>query len=324
MDFKLPTSEQFGVLLSNFDFNSLPGYLALAGFIAVILLCVFMKPFKKMWRNSSARFKIGFVCVMILAMLAIVFTMFYDGKEIILKNTYKRKEPASIAHPLGTTAEGQDIFWMLLFGLRNSICIGLIVGVFGTVVGVLYGLIAGFVGGAVDRVMMTVSDTFIVIPSLPVLILMTALISGTLTILPIALILSLFAWAHPARHVRAMCLTMKERDFISTARFSGESVLQIVVTEILPYLFTWSLSNFMNAILVAIGQESSLAVLGLSSSTLPTLGNMIQWARNRNAVLGKQWFWVGSPIVTTMVLFISLFMLITGYNDYISKKRGRL
>jgi len=120
-----------------------------------------------------------------------------------------------------------------------------------------------------------------------------------------------------------MCLTMKERDFIATARFSGEGVFQIVITEILPYLLTWTLSNFMNAVLSAIGQESSLAVLGLSSSTLATLGNMIEWARNRNAIMAGRWLWIGAPVVTTMILFISLFMLISGYNDYIAKKRGR-
>jgi len=310
--------------LANVNFGSPLGIVSAVIAIGLIVFLCVSKSFKKMWKNSSARFKIGFVCVFILVILAFVFTNFFCGTDIIVYNTYKKKMPISLAHPLGTTSLGQDTFWMLLFSLKNSIIIGLIVGIFGTIVGVLYGLISGFVGGAVDRVMMTISDTFIVIPSLPVLILMTSLMSGTLSILPIALILSLFAWAHPARHVRAMCLTMKERDFISTARFSGENVFQIVVTEILPYLLTWSLSNFMNAILVAIGQESSLAVLGLSSSTLPTLGNMIQWARNRNAIMGKQWAWVGSPIVTTMILFIALFMLITGYNDYISKKRGRL
>ncbi len=277
----------------------------------------------KFWKNAPVRFKVGFIVVALLIILAYIVTLFYQGVDITLYNTFRKNLPASQEHLLGTTALGQDTFWMLLFSLRNSIIIGLIVATFGTVVGVLYGLIAGFVGGAVDRVMMTVADTFIVIPSLPVLILMTALTSGTLTVLPISMILALFAWAHPARHVRSMTLTMKERDFIATAKFSGESMLQIVVTEILPYMLTWSLSNFMNAVLVAIGQESSLAVLGLSSSNLPTLGNMIQWARNRNAILAGQWLWIGAPIVTTMVLFISLFMLITGYNDYIAMKRGR-
>ena len=278
---------------------------------------------KKFWKNAPIRFKIGFIAVAILLILAFIVTLFYTGPDITQFNTFKKDLKPSWEHPLGTTSLGQDTFWMLLLSLKHSIQIGLMVAAIGGVVGVMYGLIAGFVGGGVDRVMMTVADTFIVIPSLPILILMTALLSGSMSIVPMALTLSMFAWAHPSRTVRSMTLTLKERDFISTARFSGESMVQIVTTEILPHMLTWTLSNFMNAVLVAIGQESSLAVLGLSSSTLPTLGNMIQWARNRNAIMAGRWFWIGSPIVTTIVLFVSLFMLITGYNDYISKKRGR-
>ena len=94
-------------------------------------------------------------------------------------------------------------------------------------------------------------------------------------------------------------------------------------TEILPFVWTWALSNFMNAVLTAIASESSLAVLGLSPANLPTLGNMIQWSRERNAILLRQWNWIGPPVLLTIVLFIALFLLITGYNDYQTKKRGR-
>ena len=133
----------------------------------------------------------------------------------------------------------------------------------------------------------------------------------------------MFAWAWPSRQIRSMALTLKERDFIHTARFSGEGTIQIVVTEILPYALSWSLSNFMNATLSAIASESSLAVLGLSPANLISLGNMIQWARARNAIMAQRWFLIGSPILATMLLFIGLFLLITGYNDYMSMKRGR-
>ena len=168
-----------------------------------------------------------------------------------------------------------------------------------------------------------ITDTFVVIPSLPILVLMTALMKGTSTVMLMALVLAMFAWAWPSRQIRSMALSMKEREFIQTAWFSGEGTLQVVVTEILPYALTWSLSNFMNATLSAIASESSLAVLGLSPANLISLGNMIQWARDYNAIFARQWFWIGSPIVATVILFIGLFMLITGYNDYLSKKRGR-
>ena len=101
----------------------------------------------------------------------------------------------------------------------------------GTVVGVLVGLLAGFVGGVVDRILMIITDTFVVIPQLPILILMTALMKGGSTVILMALVLAMFAWAWPSRQIRSMALTMKERDFIQVAKFSGEGTLQIVVTE---------------------------------------------------------------------------------------------
>lgn len=277
---------------------------------------------KNLWIHSPARFRIGFVVVTFLLFMSFIVTLFYTGPDITQFNTYSRNLGPSLRNPLGTTAMGQDIFWMLLFSLRNSITIGVIVGTIGTVVGCLWGLASGFLGDAADRAMMTVSDSFIVIPALPVLMLMTSLIGGTMGIFVLALILGVFAWAHPSRHIRAICLSLRERDFIQTARFSGEKMFQIIVTEILPYLWTWALSNFMNAILVAIGMESTLAILGLSSATLPTLGNMIQWSRARGAVMLGLWYWIASPVVLIIVLFIALFMLISGYNVYFAKRRG--
>ena len=238
-------------------------------------------------------------------------------------NTYPKKLLPCADHWLGTTSLGQDVLWLLIESIHNSLVIGLIVATIGTVVGVFVGLIAGFSGGTLDRVLMVVTDTFVVIPSLPILILMTSLMKGSATVVMMALVLAMFAWAWPSRQIRSMALTLKERDFIHTAKFSGEGSVQIVVTEILPYALSWSLSNFMNATLSAIASESSLAVLGLSPANLISLGNMIQWARDRNAIMAQQWFWIGSPIVATVLLFIGLFLLITGYNDYMSMKRGR-
>lgn len=277
---------------------------------------------RKFWKNANGRLKVGLIMTAIFVILG--FVVYYlPHVNPFTFNTYPKKLLPSGEHFLGTTTLGQDIFWLLIESIHNSLSIGLIVAFIGTVVGVFVGLIAGFSGGALDRTLMVVTDTFVVIPSLPILILMTSLMKGTSTVFLMALVLAMFAWAWPSRQIRSMALTLKERDFISTAWFSGEGTVQVVVTEILPYALTWSLSNFMNATLAAIASESSLAVLGLSPANLISLGNMIQWARDRNAILAKQWFWIGSPIVATVLLFIGLFMLITGYNDYMSMKRGR-
>ncbi|MGI6149900.1 MAG: ABC transporter permease [Firmicutes bacterium] len=277
---------------------------------------------RKFWRNANFRLKAGIIITAFFLLLG--FVVYYiPHVDPFTYNTYRGKLPPSWEHPLGTTSMGQDVFWLLIEAIHNSLLIGLIVATIGTVVGVFVGLLSGFSGGVVDRVLMVVTDTFVVVPSLPILVLMTSLMKGSTTILVMALVLAVFAWAWPSRQIRSLALSLKERDFIHTAWFSGEGTMEVVVTEILPYALTWSLSNFMNATLAAIASESSLAVLGLSPANLISLGNMIQWARERNAIFAQQWFWIGPPIVATVLLFIGLFLLITGYNDYLSMKRGR-
>lgn len=277
---------------------------------------------KKFWKNASFRLKAGLIITIFFLILG--FVVYYIPHTDPFPNNIRSKNLApSMEHFFGTTSQGQDIFWLLIEAIHNSLLIGFIVATIGTVVGVMVGLIAGFVGGTLDRILMVITDTFVVIPSLPVLILMTSFMKGSSTVFLLALILALFAWAWPSRQIRSMALTIKEREFIHTAWFSGETTMQVVVTEILPYALTWSLSNFMNATLNAIGSESSLAVLGLSPANLVSLGNMIQWARNYNAIMAARWNWILPPILATILLFIGLFMLITGYNDYTSMKRGR-
>jgi len=277
---------------------------------------------RKFWKNASLRLKLGLIITLFFLILGFV-VYFFPHADPFPNNIRLKNKPPSMEHWLGTTSQGQDIFWLLIEAIHNSLTIGFIVAAIGTVVGVLVGLISGFVGGALDRILMVITDTFVVIPSLPVLIMMTSLMKGSSTVILLALVLAVFAWAWPSRQIRSMALTMKERDFIHTAWFSGEGTLQTVVTEILPFTLTWSLSNFMNATLNAIASESGLAVLGLSPGNLVSLGNMIQWARNYNAIMMGRWNWILPPIVGTIVLFVGLFMLITGYNDYMSMKRGR-
>ncbi len=273
-------------------------------------------------KNANGRLKAGLVITLFFLFLG--FVVYYiPHANPFSYNTYPRRLAPSFGHFFGTTSMGQDVFWLLIEAIHNSLVIGFIVALIGTVVGVFVGLLAGFSGGLLDRILMVITDTFVVIPSLPILILMTSLMRGSATVILMALVLAIFSWAWPSRQIRSLALSLKERDFVYTAWFSGEGTVQVIITEILPYALTWSLSNFMNATLSAIASESALAVLGLSPANLISLGNMIQWARERNAIFTNQWNWIGPPIVATIVLFVGLFLLITGYNDYLSMKRGR-
>lgn len=278
--------------------------------------------FKQVWKNMSLRFKIGLGMVIFFLIMGFVVYLFSPGKVMSL-STYKKNLAPSLEHFLGTNKQGQDIFWLLVEAVHNSMVLGFTVAGVSTIIGVFVGLLSGFIGGLADRIIMFICDVILVIPQLPILILMGALLKGRASVMSIAAILIIFNWVWPARQVRSMALTIREREFINTARFSGEGTVKIICVEIVPHVLSWAFANFVNTILVAIGSESSLAVLGLSSTTTPTLGNMIFWARQYQAILLKQWIWIGSPILAIVLLFIGLFLTYTGYNEYTAKKRGR-
>lgn len=232
-----------------------------------------------------------------------------------------RSQVTSWAHPLGTTNLGQDIFWLLTWALRNSLWLGVVAAFFSTLIGVAAGLAAGYTGGWLDRVLSFFMDALLCIPSLPVLILLAALFGGQLSLPVVAAALILFNWPYPARQVRAVALTMREREFINVAWFSGESRLRILAQHIFPYIAGWSAANFINTVLVAIATETSLAVIGLSSAQQATLGTMIYWALKYQALLARRYVWVGTPVLAVVLLFVGLFLLSSGLSQRSAARR---
>jgi peptide/nickel transport system permease protein len=273
------------------------------------------------FRYWNFRLWFGVILLTCLLISGFIFPLFMKGSAVEW-NTYIKNLKPSAEHLMGTTSLGQDTFHLLTESIKNSFIIGLIVASLSSVIGILVGLIAGFLGGVWDRIITLVIDSFIVVPALPILILISALLSTNLNIYGIALILVIFNWPWPARQARAMALSIRERDFVFTAFFSGQSLLETLVKEVFPFIADWALANFINAVLVGIAMESGLAVIGLSSNSKATLGTMIYWANQKQAMLMGRWWWIGSPVVTTMLVFVSLFLAMTGYQMYAAKKRG--
>jgi peptide/nickel transport system permease protein len=270
----------------------------------------------------NGRLKAASVLLLLFIIIGVIMPPFapYDPRSW---NTVPRNLQPSPAHLLGTTSLGQDTFWLLTFAVQNSLFVGVVVAFFATAAGVLAGLIGGFVGGWIDRVLTLLMDVFISVPSLPILILVASLLQGKTSLLTISLVLIVFNWPWPARQVRSIALSMREREFINTARFSGAGTLSIILREIFPYVLTWSLANFVNTVLVAIATESGLAVIGLSSVQQATLGTMIYWGLQYQALLAHRWWWIGTPVVAVVLLFVALFLASTGFADFSAERRGR-
>ena len=275
-------------------------------------------------RNTllSPRIAAGATILLIFLLLGAVLPWFAPVDPRTWQS-YPRNLQPSVAHLMGTTSQGQDIFWLLTWAIRNSLMLGAIVAFFSTSIGVIAGLVAGFRGGVVDRVLSFLMDATIAIPSLPILILMASILKGQATLLAISLILVAFNWPFPGRQIRSVALSMREREFVYLAWFSGESFAAILLRQIFPYLKTWATANFINTVLVGVAVESSLAVIGLSSADQATLGTMVYWALKYQALLAERWWWIGPPVVAIMLLFVGLFLLASGLEQRSQKARGR-
>ncbi len=236
--------------------------------------------------------------------------------------TYLKNLPVTDKHWLGTNSLGQDTFWFLVFAIRNSLQLGILVSVGVTIISTLVGLSAGFIGGWYERIVMVFVDSFITIPLLPILIILGALVRGNTTFFSVGFIIIIFGWAWNARTIRSMALTLREREFVNMARFSGSNTFIILLREIFPYVSAYIVVGFINTILFAINTEATLAVIGLSKVETPTLGSIIFWALNYNALFTGQLIWLIAPIVSSVLLFLGLFLVSTGFNERFASTRG--
>ena len=223
-------------------------------------------------------------------------------------------EGGNLAHPLGTDNSGRDMLALIITGAPSSLRVGFIAAGLGMAVGIILGFSSGFLGGWLDTVIRIGVDAVVVIPSLAVLIVLSAYVRQ-LTVTNMALLLALFAWPAPTRLIRAQVLSMRERGYVRMARLSGVSTFSIMFKEmmpnLLPYLAASLAGNISGAILAATGLEA----LGLGPTRVPTLGMTIFYSIRASAILRGMWWWWGFPIVVLIIIFTGFFLIAIGLDE---------
>jgi peptide/nickel transport system permease protein len=231
--------------------------------------------------------------------------------------------PPSWAYPLGTNSRGQDVFWQLTFAIRNTLLFGFTVAILSRIFSLVIGLLSGYLGGPVDRVLMSLNDTFIVIPLFPILVLFYFVMRDSMTWALLALVMACLGWAYDARLIRSITMSLRTREFTESGIFSGMTTRQIVTQEHLPYVLPIMFSTTMNNINWSIGLEVTLSVLGFTNINTPTIGVMIYWANQHTALVAGIWWWIFFPVALVVITFIGLFLLAVSMNEYIDP-RSRL
>jgi len=219
--------------------------------------------------------------------------------------------PPSWQHLLGTTVVGEDIFSQLVYGTRTSVFWGLGTGLLLTILSVLVGLVAGYSGGWVDDVLTLLTNVSLVLPALPLAIVLAAYFPrGPLTI---SLVIVGTNWAWQARVLRAQTLSVRNREFVTAARTSGESAWRIVFYEIFPNEIALVVAGFVSTTIYVVLAWAGLEFLGLGDGTIPSWGGMLYWAQQAGG-LGL-WWWFIPPGACIAVLGAGLSLINFGIDE---------
>ena len=275
-----------------------------------------MKLLRDLFRDY--RFALAFVVLALLVGFALL--SFFSPYDPTVWGEVPRDMRPSAEYWLGTDSNGQDVFWIATFAVRNSLIIALIAGIVSRIIAVSIGMVAGYKGGTWDRVLMFFSDSLLVVPLFLIIVMLAMLLRGNLSLVTLGLLLAFFGWAWDARLIRSEILSLRERDFTQTAILSGTGTARLVLNEYMPYTTPLIFATLINNMAWAIGLEITLAILGLLELSTPTLGTMLYWAISYQAILLGRYYWVLTPIILSVLLFIALYWLSVSVSEYLDPR----
>ncbi|MBM4458066.1 MAG: ABC transporter permease [Chloroflexi bacterium] len=275
-----------------------------------------MKTLRALLRDR--RFSLGAAIMSVLVVLALLSLLApYDPTEW---RVVPRDMPPSREHFLGTSSLGQDVFWVLTAAIRNSLLLALLAASISRVIALTLGLVAGYSGGIIDRVLMFINDGFLVLPLLLIFVLLAMILKEQLSLLTMALLFGLMGWAFDARLMRSQILSLREREFTYTAILSGSPALKLIFDEYLLFVIPLTMATLIGNMIWVTGMEVTLAYLGLTDVTIPTLGTMLHFALNYQAILLGLWWWIFAPIGAAVALFSSLYLLSMSVSEYLDPR----
>jgi peptide/nickel transport system permease protein len=253
-------------------------------------------------RRPSALF--GFVILLVVVLAALL------APVIAPYDVHEQVGPVfghpSWKHPLGLDDGGIDMVSLLMWGARISLVVGFAATFVSMVIGGTVGVVAGYFGGRVDTVLMRITDYFLVIPDVPLMIVVAAIWGPSL--FHIVIVIGLLLWTSTARVIRAQVKSVRERVYVKRARALGAGNTRIVLRHVLPQVAPLLIANTVLTIAVAIFDETALSFLGLGDPSRISLGKVIENAFQRAAISTGAWWAIVPPgaLVAVIILACSL------------------
>ncbi|UTM46685.1 ABC transporter permease [Glutamicibacter mysorens] len=249
-------------------------------------------------RNGKAMAGLSIILVFII--LALLAPLLFPGDPARI--TSAGASTPSLQHLLGTTTKGQDVLGLTLWGARSSLFVGFAAGIFSTVVGVLVGLSGAYFGRGLDEVLSLVTNVFLLVPGLPLLVILAAFMPPGLGTVIVVLVIT--GWAGSARVMRSQAMSIRGKDYVASALVSGERPLRIMIREILPNMASVVMTTLLGCIIGSIGAQAGLEFLGLGDVNTISWGTNLFWATSDGSLmLGQWWIFVPSGLAIALVAF---------------------
>ena len=236
-------------------------------------------------------------------------------------NLLAARQAPSWHHLFGTTDQGSDIFSQVVIGARRSLLLGFAAAALATAIAAVLGISAAYVGGLWDEGVNFLTNVFLVIPAIPLLIVLSGYLHtrgmGTMII-----VLAAVLWAFEARILRSQALSLKSRDFVAASRAAGESRSRIVFAELMPNMISRIAAGFVLVFYVALLIDAGLEFLGLGDAAQTSWGTTLYWAQTNSTVLQGEWwpfFFPGAALAFTV---LGLVLILAGI-DEVSNPRLR-
>jgi len=227
----------------------------------------------------------------------------------------------SAKHWFGTTHLGQDILSQVLVGTSSVMYVGLLAGVVATTLAIIIGVSSGYLGGVAAESLSAVSNVFLVIPALLLIIIITSSLPAADTgDTLVALVIGFTSWAWGARVLRAQTLSLRRRDFIEASRATGESTWRIIFFELLPNLSAVIVSGFIGTVVYAIMTEITLAFIGVPGISAWNWGTILYWAQSEQALAQGAWWWFVPAGLAIALLGTSLALINFGIDEFVNPR----
>jgi peptide/nickel transport system permease protein len=259
--------------------------------------------------------------VILVMILIAVFAPLLATHDPTAYSLLDAKQSPSWNHFFGTTDQGTDIWSQVVWGTRNSLILGAAAATLATVLAAGLGILAAYCGGWVDDLVNFATNVFLVIPTIPLLVVASAYLKnrGAESMI---LILGLTLWAFEARILRAQAMTLRNRDFILAAKVAGEPTWRIVVFELMPNMISRIAAAFVLVFYVSLLTAAGLQFLGLGDMNSQSWGVTLYWAQVNSAVLQGEWWPFLFPGLALAITVLGLVFVLAGL-DEVSNPRLR-